>query len=59
MATGAAGAGVITVTLNGTTVYTTTTATLDAAGVAFVQLGNETKKQAFRLFADDVSVTVQ
>jgi Bacterial Ig-like domain len=57
--TGPAGAGTLAVSLNGTQIYSTTTATLGTAGVASVQLGNETKKQPFGLVADNVAVTLQ
>ncbi|MEA2134479.1 MAG: large repetitive protein [Solirubrobacteraceae bacterium] len=57
--TGPAGAGTVAVSLNGTQIYSTTTATLGTAGVASVQLGNETKKQPFGLVADNVAVTLQ
>jgi len=47
------------VTLNGSTIYSTSSATLGSAPIASVQLGNETKKQPFQLVADNVSVTLQ
>jgi hypothetical protein len=37
-------------------VFRTTTATLGAAGIGTVQIGNETKKQAFALVADNIEV---
>ena len=46
----------IDVRLNGTTIMSTTTANLGTAGVRWIQLGNDTTKQTFTLFADDVSV---
>jgi hypothetical protein len=57
--TGAAGAGVVSITLNGTTILDKTNLTLGTAPVFTVQLGNETKKQPFQLVADNVSVTEQ
>ena len=57
--TGAAGAGTLTVSLNGTQTFSTATASLGTPGVAWVQLGNETKKQPFQLVADNVVVTLQ
>jgi hypothetical protein len=54
----AAGAGADTVELflNGVLVFRTTTATLGAAGIGTVQIGNETRKQAFALVADNIEV---
>lgn len=49
-------ASTIDVRLNGTTIMQTTVANLGTAGVRFAQLGNDTAKQTFTLFADDVSV---
>ena len=57
--TGPAGAGTVAISMNGTQIYNTTTATLGTAGVATVQLGNDTKKQPFQLVADNVMVTLQ
>jgi hypothetical protein len=57
--TGPAGAGTIAISLNGTQIYKTTTATLGTAGVATIQLGNDTKKQPFQVVADNVMVTLQ
>jgi hypothetical protein len=54
--TGPAGAGTVTVTWDGVQVYTTSVASLGSA-VATVQVGNETKRQAFRIVVDDVVVT--
>ena len=42
--------------LNGAVIYRTTTASLGTAGVASVQIGNDTAKQPFTLFVDNVSV---
>jgi hypothetical protein len=55
---GAAGAATVVVSINGTQVYSTTTASVGAS-VAAVQLGNDTKKQPFQIIADNVSVTLQ
>lgn len=54
----AAGAGASTVrlTLDGQLVYETTTASLPAAGVHTIQIGNETAKQTFTLVADSIEV---
>jgi hypothetical protein len=57
--TGPAGAGTVAVSLNGTQIFRTTTATLGTAGVATVQLGNETKKQPFQLVVDNLALTLQ
>jgi hypothetical protein len=52
--------GPIVVMLNGTTIYTSPpAATLGTARIASVQLGNDTKKQAFQIIADNFSVTLQ
>ena len=54
----AAGAGTssIEVLQDGVSAFKTTTATLPAAGISTLQVGNETAAQAFGLLADDVSV---
>jgi len=54
----AAGSGVSTVTVRveGVQVYGTTTASLDPSGVSTVQIGNDTKSQAFVVLADDLEV---
>jgi hypothetical protein len=51
-----AGTGVSTVEvrLNGTTVYQNTTASLGYEGIATVQIGNDTARQAFTLHADNI-----
>jgi hypothetical protein len=46
----------IDVRLNGATIMQTTTANLGTVGVRWIQLGNDTSKQTFTLYADDVSV---
>jgi hypothetical protein len=46
----------IEVRLNGALVYRTTSASLGTAGVATIQLGNDTAAQAFNLVADTISV---
>jgi hypothetical protein len=48
-------ASTVEVRLNGTLIYQTTTATL-SGGIATIQLGNDTKKQAFDLAVDNVLV---
>jgi len=50
------GAATVTVLLNGSVVYQSTSATL-ASAVAKVQIGNETARQAFTLVVDDVVAT--
>ena len=52
--TAGAGASTITVRANGAAIYTTTSASLGTAGVATLQIGNETKSQAFVVVADDI-----
>jgi hypothetical protein len=46
----------IEVKLNGVLVYSTTTASLGTAGIATLQLGNDTAAQAFNLVADTITV---
>ncbi len=55
---GLAGSGTseVDVSLNGQVVWSSTTATV-ATGISTIQLGNETAKQTFELYADNVSVT--
>jgi hypothetical protein len=55
--TGGTGASTVEVWLNGARVYQTSTASLGTAGVASVQIGNETTAQTFTLYADNISVT--
>ena len=50
------GAASITVKLDGTTIYTTSSASL-SAGIVTVQIGNEVKAQTFDLAVDDVAVS--
>ena len=57
MTAGGTGASVIELKLNGTAVYSTTVGTL-GAGVAAVQIGNETAKQTFALVADNITAVV-
>ncbi|HEY3020261.1 MAG TPA: hypothetical protein VGJ32_08715 [Solirubrobacteraceae bacterium] len=52
--TAGAGASTLTVRIDGVQVYTTTTASLGTAGVGILQIGNDTKSQAFVVVADDV-----
>jgi hypothetical protein len=49
-------ASTIEVSVNGTVRYRTTTASLGTAGVATVQIGNDTAAQAFSIVADTISV---
>jgi hypothetical protein len=55
---GPAGAGVVEVWLDGTKVYSTSSATIGTAPIASVQIGNETTAQAFDIVVDDVTITV-
>jgi hypothetical protein len=55
--TAGAGSGAVELRLNGSPVYSSSTATL-SGGFATLQLGNETAKQAFALVADNVSAVV-
>ncbi len=54
-----AGTSVSTITVyqDGVLIYQTTTASLGTAGVLTAQVGNETAKQTFILFADNVQIT--
>jgi hypothetical protein len=54
----AGAAGTVEVSLNGSQIYRTTAANLGSNGVATVQIGNDTKSQAFELVADEILVTV-
>jgi hypothetical protein len=46
----------VEVTINGTSVYSTTSANLGTNGLTTIQYGNDTRKQAFQLFVDNVLV---
>lgn len=48
--------GTVEVKVNGAVVYTNAAANLGAAGLTSIQLGNDTKKQAFDLFVDNVLI---
>ena len=50
-------ASTVEVFLNGTRVYQTATASLGTAGVATVQIGNDTAAQAFDVVVDDVTTS--
>jgi hypothetical protein len=52
-----AGTGTVEARLNGALIYATQTAPLPGGGVATVQIGNNTASQAFRLVADDLSIS--
>jgi hypothetical protein len=54
----AGSASTVEVLLNGSQIYKTTAANLGSSGVATVQIGNDTKSQAFDLAADEITVTV-
>jgi hypothetical protein len=56
--TGGASASTVEVSLNGTQIYRSTTASLSAAGILTVQIGNETKAQTFTLAADNIAVRI-
>ena len=45
----------VEVVLNGTKVYSTSTANLTATGISTIQIGNDTAAQAFALYADTIS----
>lgn len=45
------------VRLNGVTIHTTSSASLGSLGLATLQIGNDTNKQAFAMTVDDVVVT--
>jgi hypothetical protein len=49
-------ASTVELQLNGQLIYQTSTASLGTAGTLNVQIGNETKAQAFALVADNISV---
>jgi hypothetical protein len=55
--TAGTGASTIEVYQNGTLIYQTTTASLGTAGILSAQIGNETAKQVFTLFADNVQIS--
>ena len=50
-------ASTIEVYQNGILIYQTTTASLGTSGILSVQVGNETAKQIFTLFADNVQIS--
>jgi hypothetical protein len=50
-------ASMIEVYQNGTLIYQTATANLGTSGILSVQVGNETAKQIFTLFADNVQIS--
>jgi hypothetical protein len=54
--TAGAAASTIEVSVGGTVKYRTTTASFGTAGVATIQIGNDTAAQAFSLIADTISV---
>jgi hypothetical protein len=56
--TAGAGASTVEVRMDGTLIHSTTAASLGTAGVAAVQVGNDSPNQAFVLYADDVAVVV-
>jgi hypothetical protein len=56
LVTAGAGASTLVVRQDGTEVYRTTTASLGTAGIATLQIGNDTRRQPFVLVADDVEV---
>ena len=49
-------ASTVAITLNGTQIYSSTTANLGTAGIATIQIGNDTAAQVFGLVADNISV---
>jgi hypothetical protein len=48
--------GTVDVSVNGTTAYHSSTATVSAGGVGAVQIGNNSGAQAFTIIADNISV---
>jgi hypothetical protein len=46
----------VQVTVNGVSVYSTTSASLGTNGPTTIQYGNDTRKQAFQIFVDNVLV---
>jgi hypothetical protein len=51
-------ASTVELKLNGTVVYSSTTASLGTAGIATIQIGNETAKQAGTVVADNITARV-
>jgi hypothetical protein len=49
-------ASTVAITLNGTQIYSSTTANLGTAGIATIQIGNDTAAQVFGYVADNISV---
>jgi len=49
-------ASTVAISLNGTQIYQTTSANLGTAGIATLQIGNDTAAQVFGLVADNISV---
>jgi hypothetical protein len=49
-------ASTVAITLNGTQIYASTTASLGTTGMATLQIGNDTAAQVFGLVADNISV---
>ena len=52
----AGGTSTVEVSLNGTSIYQTTSASLGTSGVSAVQIGNDTAGQAFTIVADRINV---
>jgi len=50
------GTSTIEIYINDALVFTTTSANLDASGILAAQVGNETSRQVFTLFVDDISI---
>jgi trimeric autotransporter adhesin len=50
------GAGTVQVRIDDNLVYSTSSASVGSSGVMTIQIGNETKRQAFTLFTDDILV---
>ncbi|HET9116459.1 MAG TPA: LamG-like jellyroll fold domain-containing protein, partial [Gaiellaceae bacterium] len=49
-------ASTVTISLNGSQIYSTTSANLGTAGISTIQIGNETAAQQFTALVDNVSV---
>jgi len=57
--TAGSGASTIVLTMDGAEIYRTATASLGSSGIARLQIGNDTKRQTFRLQADDVEARIE
>lgn len=53
----ASGIGTVEIYLNGNLIYQSTTANLSSAGLKIIQIGNDTTKQTFGIYTDNILVT--